>query len=532
MSYVVDEYGRPFIILKEQDRKTRVSGVEAQKANIYAALKVCNTIKTSLGPRGLDKLLVSPDQDVTVTNDGATILREMQVSHQIAKLLVDLSKSQDDEIGDGTTGVVVLAGGLLQQALSLLDKGIHPTRIAQGYEEACEIACKELENIADTLEFSKDNIEPLMKTAYTTLSSKIVNEHKTKYAKMCVDAVLSVADLERKDVNLELIKLQGKTGGSLGDTTLVQGIVIDKDMSHSQMSKKVENAKIAVLTCPFEPPKLKNKTEVIIKDVESYNKLYDMEQKYFVDMVQKVKDVGANLVICQWGLDHEANHLLAKENLPTVRWVGGVEIELIAIATGASIVPRFSELTAEKLGEAKLVQEKPFGTTKERMIFIEGCKNSKAVTLFVRGGNQMIVDEAKRSIWDALCVVRNLIRDNRIVYGGGSAEIACSLKVAEVADKISTIEQYALRAFSDALDITPVSLAENSGLAPIKYLAKLKARQLSEKNPFLGVDCVGTTVNNMKEQGVFETLIGKQQQFRLATQVVKMILKIDDVIEG
>lgn len=476
----------------------------------------------------MDKLLVSQDGAITVTNDGATIVDQMHVTHQIAKLLVDLSKSQDDEIGDGTTGVVVLAGGLLEQALLLLDKGIHPTRISQGFERACEIACKELERIADRLEFTKDDVSPLVKTAYTTLSSKIVNKYKQKFADICVQAVLSVADLERKDVNLDLIKVEGKTGGSLEDTCLVSGIVIDKDMSHPQMAKVVEDAKIAILTCPFEPPKLKTKNGVVIKDVESYNKLYQREQEYFVNMVKQVKDSGANLVICQWGFDDEANHLLLQNKLPSVRWVGGVELELIAIATGGRIVPRFEELAPEKLGKAGLVREVTFGTNKDRMIFIEKCENTKAVTILVRGGNKMLVDEAKRSLHDALCVVRNLVRDNRIVYGGGSAEIACGLKVAEFADTLGNVEQYALRSFSDALEATPIALAENSGLDPIKILAQVKQQQLAENNPYLGIDCMGNGNNNMKDQNVFETLIGKQEQFRLATQVVKQILKIDE----
>lgn len=516
-------------MLKEQGKKKRLTGLDAQRANIQAALKVTRTLRTSLGPRGMDKLLVSPDGEITVTNDGATIVEEMHVSHQIAKLLVDLSKSQDDEIGDGTTGVVVLAGGLLEQALHLLDKGIHPTRIAQGFERACEIACEELDRVSDRLAFTKEDLSPLTNTAFTTLSSKIVNKHKEQFANICVNAVLSVADLDRKDVNLDLIKVEGKTGASLEDTCLVDGIVIDKEMSHPQMQKKIEEAKIAILTCPFEPPKPKTKNGVIIKDVDSYNKLYEKEQEYFTNMVKQVKDSGANLVVCQWGFDDEANHLLLQNELPAVRWVGGVELELIAIATGGRIVPRFEELSSEKLGKSGRVREVTYGTNKDRMIFVERCDNTKAVTILVRGGNRMLVDEAKRSIHDALCVVRNLVRDNRIVYGGGSAEIACSMKVSEVADTLSNVEQYALRSFADALEATPIALAENSGLDPIRYIAKLKQRQNSEKNPFLGVDCMGTGNNNMKEQNVFETLIGKQQQYRLATQVVKQILKCDEV---
>lgn len=478
----------------------------------------------------MDKMLVSSDGDVTITNDGATILEQMEVQHPIARQLVELSKSQDDEIGDGTTGVIVLAGGLLEQSLVLLDKGLHATRIAEGFEQACEIACKELEAIADTLPFTPDNVEPLVKTASTTITSKVINKCKKQFAEMCVKAVLGVADLKRKDVNLDLIKIEGKAGGKLEDSCLVSGIVIDKDFSHPQMPKIVKDAKIAVLTCPFEPPKPKTKGNVEIENKEQYEKLYKQEQEYFVKQIEQCKASGTNLILCQWGFDDEANHLLLQNKLPAVRWVGGVEIELIAIATGARIVPRFEEMTPEKLGKAGLVKEVAFGTTKERMLFIEECANSKAVTIFLRGGNKMMIDEAKRSVHDALCVVRNLIRDNRIVYGGGSAEMACSLKLQDYSDKMSSVQQYALRGFADALDAVPTALAENSGLSPVEYVAKVKAEQVKQKNPHLGIDCIGKGTNDMKEQIVFETLIGKQQQLRLATQVVKMILKIDDVI--
>jgi T-complex protein 1 subunit epsilon len=317
----------------------------------------------------------------------------------------------------------------------------------------------------------------------------------------------------------------------LEDTRLVRGIVIDKPFSHPQMPKSVENAAIAILTCPFEPPKPKTKHKLDITSAEDYKRLYETEQKYFVDMVQRCKDSGANLVICQWGFDDEANHLLLQHQLPAVRWVGGVEIELIAIATGGRIVPRFEELSSAKLGHAGTVKEVDFGTENEKMIFIEGCPNTRAVTLLVRGGNKMIVDEAKRSLHDAICVVRNLIRDNRIVYGGGAAEITCSIKIGQEADKETGVEQYAMRAFSDALEAIPLALAENSGLSPISTLAEVKAQHLRTGYAYLGVDCLQVGTNDMKKQQVFETLIGKQQQMLLATQLVKMVLKIDDVIE-
>merc|ERR1740130_1202866 len=522
--------GRPFIILRDQGKTTRLRGIEAHKSNILAAKTVANILRSSLGPTGMDKMLVSGDQEVTVTNDGATILEKMEVDHQIGKLLVELSKSQDDEIGDGTTGVVVLAGALLEEAEKLIVKGIHPIRVARGYEKAAELCAEHLETISDVIEWSPDNLEPLLQTAETTLGSKIINRYQKQMAKIAVDAVVAVADLERKDVNFDLINVQGKVGARLEDTMLVQGIILDKPMAHPQMAKEIKNAKIAILTCPFEPPKPKTKTELRISTAEAYQKLYEAEQKYFVDQVKACKDSGATLVLCQWGFDDEANHLLLAHDLPAVRWVGGVELELIAIATGGRIVPRFSELKNEKLGFAGSVKEVEFGTASDRMLVIEGCPNSKAVTVFVRAGNQMVVDEAVRSLHDAMCVTRNLIKDNRIVYGGGSCEMACSLKINEVSSDDNTVEQYAMRAFADALEAIPLALAENSGFSPVMALSELKAEQIRTKNPYLGIDCLQRGHMDMKKQRVFETLIGKKQQMLLATQLVRMILKIDDVM--
>ncbi|GAA5989607.1 hypothetical protein JCM5350_003191 [Sporobolomyces pararoseus] len=528
--YAVDEYGRPFIVIRDQGKKTRMHGLDAIKSHIQAARTVAGIVRTSLGPRGLDKIMISPDGDITVTNDGATIMGQMQVEHEIAKLLVELSKSQDDEIGDGTTGVVVLAGALLESAASLLDRGIHPIKIADGFDKACAVAVQELDRVGDKIEFSKEDTTELLKVAQTSMGSKIVSKAHGLFAQIAVDAVLSVADLERKDVPFDLIKVSGKVGGSLEDTTLIRGVLLDKDMSHPQMPRSVNDAKIAILTCPFEPPRPKTKHKLDITSVEEYKKLQQYEMEKFQQMIKQVKDTGANLVICQWGFDDEANHLLMQNDLPAVRWVGGPEIELIAIATNGRIVPRFEDLTAAKLGKAGIVREVSFGTTRDRMLVVEDCANSRAVTVFVRGSNKMIIDEAKRALHDALCVVRSLVRDNRVVYGGGAAEIACSIAVAKAADEIPSIEQYAMRAFATALDAIPLALAENSGLAPIETLAEVKSRQVNEGNSRLGVDCAGKGHNDMKEQFVFDPLISKKQQLLLACQLVRQILKIDDVI--
>ena len=484
-----------------------------------------------MGPKGMDKMLISKDGDVTVTNDGATIVENMNVEHPIAKLLVELSKSQDNETGDGTTGVVVLAGALLEQAQKLLDKGLHPLQIIEGFDKACEYAIKHLDSIQTEINIKENNYENLKKAAKTALCSKVVSKYQDKFAEIAVNAIMAVADQARKDVNFDMIKVEGKVGGNLEETQLIEGIVLDKEMSHPQMPKKVSDASICILNIPFEPPKPKSKYNIDIKNAEEYQKLYETEQNYFKNMIKNVKDSGANFVICQWGFDDEANHLLMHNNLPAVRWVGGAEIEQIALATGGRIISNFNDIKKEKLGRAREVKEINIGTNNQKMIVIEDCPTKKAVTILVRGGSSMIVDEAKRSLHDALCVVRNMIKDSKIVYGGGATEISCALHIAEKADSTATIDQYAIRAFADALEVIPIALAENSGYNGIEYLANLKAKQIKENNPCLGVDCSKNGTFNMMSQGVYEGYNSKKQQFQLATQVCKMILKIDDVIK-
>lgn len=526
-----DEMGRPFIIVRDQGKKQRKHGAEATKSHILAARSVASIVKTSLGPRGLDKILISQDGEITITNDGATILSQMDLDNEIAKLLVQLSRSQDDEIGDGTTGVVVLASALLDQALGLIEKGIHPIKIANGFDEACKIACNQLEKVADEINISTEASDTnLLKAAKTSLGSKIVSKSHEQFAQMAVDAVLAVADFERKDVDFELIKMEKKLGGSLEDSSLIKGVLLDKDFSHPQMPKIVENCKIAILTCPFEPPKPKTKHKLDISTVEEFKVLQDYEQKKFQEMIDHVKASGANVVACQWGFDDEANHLLLANGLNAIRWIGGSELELLAIATNGRIVPRFEDLTAEKLGHAGTIKELEFGTTRDRMLVIEDCSNTKAVTCFIRGSNEMIAAEGVRALHDSICVVRNLIRDNRVVYGGGASELTCSLAVSEAADKQTGIDQYAFRAFSNALDTIPMTLAENSGLDPIETLSSLKSKQVNEKLSQLGVDCLGKNTNDMKDLFVIDPLIGKKQQLLLATQLTRMILKINDVI--
>ncbi|CAI4045121.1 hypothetical protein SUVZ_10G2510 [Saccharomyces uvarum] len=533
-----DEMGRPFIIVKDQGNKKRQHGLEAKKSHILAARSVASIIKTSLGPRGLDKILISPDGEITITNDGATILSQMELDNEIAKLLVQLSKSQDDEIGDGTTGVVVLASALLDQALELIEKGIHPIKIANGFDEAAKLAIARLEDRCDDISASNDELfrDYLLRAAKTSLGSKIVSKDHDRFAEMAVDAVTSIMDKSRNDVDFDLIKMQGRVGGSISDSKLINGVILDKDFSHPQMPKCVlpkegsDGVKLAILTCPFEPPKPKTKHKLDISSVEEYQKLQTYEQDTFKKMIDDVKKAGADVVICQWGFDDEANHLLLQNDLPAVRWVGGQELEHIAISTNGRIVPRFQDLSKDKLGTCSRIYEKEFGTTKDRMLIIEQSKETKTVTCFVRGSNKMIVDEAQRALHDSLCVVRNLVKDSRVVYGGGAAEVTMSLAVSEEADKQRGIDQYAFRGFAQALDTIPMTLAENSGLDPIGTLSTLKSKQLKENTSNIGVDCLGYGSNDMKELFVVDPFIGKKQQILLATQLCRMILKIDNVI--
>jgi len=325
--------------------------------------------------------------------------------------------------------------------------------------------------------------------------------------------------------------METKVGGSMADTCIVRGIILDKEFSHIQMPKEILDPKIAILTCPFEPPKLKNKSTVPIDSVAKFEAMQTYEKDCFVDMIERVKASGATLVLCQWGFDDEANHLLMANKLPAIRWVGGVQIELLSIATGARIVPRFKSLSPEKLGTCASVREVQVGTTKDKMTIFEGCPNSKTVTILCRGGNKMLVEESKRSLHDALCVVRNLIRDNRVVYGGGADFISASLAVTEAAEKVETLESWAMKGFSEAILSVPLALAENSGLDPIDTVARCKAMQVTMKNPHIGVDCIEGRPADMKLAGVFDVLVGRQQLLLLATQVVKMILKIDDIIQ-
>lgn len=522
---LTDEIGQAFEITQENE--TRIRGKACLYTNIAIVKDIADFISTSFGPTGMDKILHSKDDDISISNDGATILKEMDMSENpISQLIVQLSKAQDDEVGDGTTGVVILTSALLQQAKQLLSKGVHPVRITEGFEKALELSIEHLTVISDKIE-SRD--KAMLDAAKTSLNSKIVSKAMDKFAKICVDAIMSVADLERKDVDFELVKILHSTGKDVSETQLINGLVIKKDLSHPQMRKEIKNGKIALLACPFEPPKLKNKHKLNIKNAEQYKELQSYEKETFVNMIKTLKDVGCDLVLCQWGFDDEANSLLMENDLPAVRWVGGNDLGLIAKHVGGNIVSRFEDLKAEDLGTAS-VCEISLGTENEKMLKIENGSQKKSVTILVKGANDIVIEEAKRSIQDAMSAVRNVLVNDRIVYGGGSAELSTSIFLEGKSKEMEGDQEECILGFSRALEDIPIILARNSGFDPLEYLTRLRKRQIESDCPYLGVDCFENNQSNMKILNVFDTFTTKVKQLQMATELTCSILKISDVI--
>lgn len=480
----------------------------------------------------MDKVIKESKKKIIITNDGATILEKAKVEGEIRKMIRELSIGQDQEVGDGTTGVVVLAGSLLEQAEKLIQRGIHPSRICEGFEHANDICMSYLEEIAESMGENIEILPCLLAAASTAVNSKVINRSKKRLAEICTKAVLAVSDLDRRDVNLDLIKIDGKVGGTLENTCLVNGVVIDKEFSHHQMPKEIKDARICILSSPLEPPKSKTKQKIEIETVEKYKDLELAEKNFFKDMISQIKNSGANFLICQWGFDDEGNHLLLRNKIPAVRWVSGSELELLAISTGAHISPRFNEITTSSLGFAGKIREITIGTDQERILVIEDGSQVKSVTIFVRGGSQLVINEAKRAIWDALCAIRNLIRDNRILTGGGSCEMACSIKISNQSENLEGFKHYIFNAFSEALKIIPFTLAENAGYSPIETLSNLQVKQTVEGSPYFGIGCRGKMVSDLRKDRIFETLISKQQQFQAVIQMVSAILRIDDILHA
>lgn len=515
----------------DSDLSYSFGGATIIKDNIKKVKDISTFMRSSFGPMGMDKIIKEENEDITVTNDGATIMGKLKSRNQITSIIAELSKSQDEEVGDGTTGIVLLAGNLLDQAEKLMEKGIHPTRIIEGFEHIADFCLFYLENISKSIGGKNNLFSCLLFTSMTAMNSKVINRSKKRLAEICVKAILAVVDIKRKDLNFDLIKIDGKIGGNLEDTALINGIVIDKDFSHSQMPKEINDVRIGIVTSPLEPPKPKTKHRIEIENVQNYKDLETEEKKYFKEMIFQVKKSGANLLICQWGFDDEGNHLLLRNKLSAVRWASGQEIDLLSLATGAHIVPRFNEITSSTLGFAEKIRENSFGNTRDRILVIENCAKSKAITIFIRASSDFILNEAKRAMNDALCAVKNIIRDNRVLFGGGSAEMACAIKISDEAEKCTGLKNYILQGFSESLKTIPLVLAENAGYFSIEVVSQLQIKQRKEKNPFLGVECLGNGICNMQKLKVFESLISKQQQIQMAVQICNGILRIDNLID-
>jgi len=517
--------GQPVLILREGTTRSR--GREAQRANITAAKVVAETVKSSLGPKGMDKMLVDGLGDVTITSDGATVLKEMDVQHPAAKMMVEVAKTTDDEVGDGTTSVVVLSGRLLEKAEELINKNIHPTIIVDGYRAAAEKTLTSLSDIA--IKVSPTDKVMLKKASMTSMGSKLVSDYRSYLSDVTVDAILKVAQLVDGEykVDLDDVKVDKKAGESLLETKLIDGIAIDKEVVHSGMPKKIDEAKIALLNSPLEVEKTEFSAKISIERPEEMKAFLDEEERMLKNMVANITAAGTTVLICQKGIDDLAQHYLAKQGVLAIRRCTQSNMEKLAKATGAKIVVTLDDLSAKDLGYAKLVEERKVG--EDKWVFVEGCKNPKAITLLIRGGTEKVVDEAERSIHDALCVVRDIVLSPSVVAGGGAPELEVSSRVRKWAESLSGKEQLAALAFAEALEVIPTTLAENAGLDPIDILVELRSRH-EKGSVWAGVDVFNGEVNDMAELDVYEPLSVKEQIIKSASEVAAMILRIDDVI--
>lgn len=504
----------------------RKQGIKAQEANIYIAKMVASIVKTTLGPRGMDKLLVDHLGDVTVTNDGVTILREMTIENPIAKMMVEIAKTQETEVGDGTTTAVVIAGELLDKARELINKKIHPTIIAKGYKIATEEAIKYLHSIAKDLEGypTKERRKILESVARTAMTGKGSEEAKEKLAKVVVDAAIKIKGEE--GIDPEDIKVEKKEGGSIEDTKIIEGIIVDRGREHPNMPRKVEKAKIAVISDPIETKSLDIDARININNPEEMKAFLEEEARQIKELVETIKKSGANVVFCARNIDDTSNHFLAKEGIYAVRRIPKEDIEKIAKATGATITT-VEDLTPEKLGKAGIVREETIGL--DKMTFIEECPNAKSVTIFVRGSTEQITAETKRAVEDALGDVITILKDNKIIGGAGAPEILLSQHLKQYARKHKGRIQLAVEKFSEALEVIPETLAENAGLDPIDVITEMKS-SLIEGNPSPGIDVFENKVINSFEEGIIEPLKVKTQAITSASEVAQMVLRIDDVI--
>jgi len=514
--------GQPILILKEGSSRTR--GRDAQGANIAAAKAVANAVRTTLGPKGMDKMLVDTIGDVVITNDGVTILKEMDIEHPAAKMMVEVAKTQDDEVGDGTTTAVVIGGDLLKQAEELLEQDVHPTVIAHGYRMAAEKANEILNDMA--INIKPHDTDMLVRIADTAMTGKGAETAKDKLTNLVVKAVTMVADEDGK-VDIDNIKIEKKVGGATDDSEIIEGMLVDKERVHPAMPKKVENAKILLLNAAVEFKKTEVDAEINITSPDQLQGFLDEEERMIRNIVDKIVKSGANVLFCQKGIDDIAQHYLAKAGILAARRVKKSDMEKLSRATGGSVISSIDAITKEELGKAGLVEERKISG--EAMIFIEKCVNPKAVSIIVRGGTEHVVDEMERALDDAINVVAVVMEDKKFVPGGGAPEIEVALKLKDYAASVGGRAQLAIEAFADAMEIIPRTLAENAGLDPIDMLVELRAaHEKGKKN--MGINVFTGKITDMLKEGVVEPLRVKTQAISSASEAATMILRIDDVI--
>ncbi|MDH5702314.1 MAG: thermosome subunit beta [Candidatus Bathyarchaeota archaeon] len=517
--------GVPVLILKEGASRSR--GREAQHANIMAAQIVAEAVKSALGPKGMDKMLVDSLGDVTITSDGRTVLDEMDIQHPAAKMMVEVAKTQDEEVGDGTTTAVIVAGELLGKAEELMDKKVHPTVIVDGYRKAADKALETLEKIAISVRPTDKDF--LGRVAMTAMASKMVAENREQLAEIAVEAVLHVTNKvgDEYRVDLDDIMVEKKPGESITDTKLIEGLVLDKEVVHSGMPKRVEEAKIALLESALEVKKTEFDAKINIERPEQMEHFLREEESMLKEMIEKIVSTGANVVICQKGIDDMVQHFLARKGIFAVRRAKKSDMEKLAKATGGKAATNLDDLTEKDLGYAKLVEERKIGD--DKMTFIEGCKNPRSVAILIRGGTERIVDEAERSVHDALCVVRDVVQEPKILAGGGAPEMEIAMALRDYAESLPGREQLAVQRFAEAIETVPLTLGENAGLDPLDILSELRSRH-GKGEKWAGVDVFEGKIKDMKELEVYEPLAVKKQAIKSATEAATMILRVDDVI--
>jgi len=517
--------GVPVLILREGSGRTR--GRDAQRNNIMAARTIAEAVKSALGPKGMDKMLVDSSGDVTITSDGRTILDKMDIEHPAAKMMVEVAKTQDAEVGDGTTTAVILASELLGKAEDLINKGVHPTVIVEGYSKAADKALETLEKIA--IPVKPSGKEFLKKVAATSMASKLVAENKEQLAEIAVEAVLSVARKvgEGYLIDLDDIMVEKKPGESLTETKLIEGLVLDKEVVHSGMPKRVEKAKIALLESALEVKKTEFDAKINIESPEQIGYFLREEENMLKQMVEKIVASGANVVFCQKGIDDMTQHFLARKGISAVQRAKELDIEKLGKATGGKVVTNLEGLSESDLGFAGLVEERKIGD--DKMTFIEGCKNPRSVAILIRGADKRFLDEAERSVHDALSVVRDVVQEPKIVAGGGAPEMEMARALRGYAETLPGREQLAARSFGEAMEIVPLTLGENAGLDPVDLLLELRTRH-EKGEKWSGVDVFEGKIKDMRNLEVYEPVAVKKQTIKSATEAATMILRIDDVI--